>query len=121
MVNAIALRIGVAAILLVPTWVLMARATNGGGGPRPGTPAADLLANATLVQAAQVLGAHRQSSGTFAGANLSVVPDARLVRADAATFCVEAGEDASLFHLDGTDRQDLNWNWGAVKGACAAQ
>src|SRR5919197_1488119 len=111
MVNAIALRVGIAALLLVPTWVLMARATHSSGGPPAGTPAADLQANVTLVQGAQLMAAWRGTYGTFAGANLSTVPGVRLVRADATTFCLESGEGASLYHLDGNDRQDLNWNW----------
>jgi hypothetical protein len=52
------------------------------------------------------------------GADLSSVPGTRLVRADATTFCVEAGEASWLYHLDGTNQQDNSSNWGAVKGAC---
>jgi hypothetical protein len=49
-----------------------------------------------------------------------VDPRSRLVRADAATFCVEAGEQTWLYHLDGSAQEDNSWNWGAVKGACPA-
>jgi hypothetical protein len=88
---------------------------------KPATPAAEPQSNVTLVQGAQLMASRRGTYGTFAGADLSSIPGVRLVRADATTFCLESGEGASLFHLDGNDRQDLNWNWGAVKGACAAQ
>jgi hypothetical protein len=122
--NAILLRLVVAAVLVVPGWFLMAQMSGGGGGtPPPGSRAAqasELGANAALVQAAQVMGAHHQTYGTFAGADLSSVAGARLVRADTITFCAEAGEASWLYHLDGTATQDNSWNWGAVKGPCPA-
>jgi hypothetical protein len=123
MANAILLRVIVAAVLVVPGWILMAQmmGESGTGTPPPGSrgaQAAELGANAALVQAAQLMGAHHQTYGTFVGADLSSIPDTRLVRADSATFCVEAGEASWLYHLDGTATQDNSWNWGAVKGAC---
>ena len=66
------------------------------------------------------MGAHDATYGTFVGADLSSVPGTRLVRADARTFCVEAGEGPYLHHLDGTTTSN-NWNWGAVKGGCSPQ
>jgi hypothetical protein len=120
--NAILLRLLVAAVLVVPGWFLMAQMSGGSDGPPPpgsrGAQAAELGSNAALVQAAQVMGAHHQTYGTFAGAELSSVPGTRLVRADTTTFCAEAGEAGWLYHLDGSATQDNSWNWGAVKGPC---
>jgi hypothetical protein len=120
--NAILFRFIVAAALVVPGWLLMAQMTGGSGGTPPpgsrGAQAAEVGANAALVQAAQVMGTHHQTYGTFAGADLSSLPGTRLVRADAMTFCAEAGEASWLYHLDGTATQDNSWNWGAVKGHC---
>jgi hypothetical protein len=122
--NAILLRLVVAAVLVVPGWFLMAQMSGGRDGPPPpgsrGAQAAELGSNAALVQAAQVMGAHHQIYGTFAGAELSSVPGTRLVRADTTTFCAEAGEASWLYHLDGSATQDNSWNWGAVKGPCPA-
>ena len=125
MANAILLRLCLAAVFVVPGWFLMAHMTSGGGGtPPPGSPAAqaaELKSNAELVEAARVLSAFHDSYGTFAGASLASVPDTRLVRADAATFCVEAGQSTWLYHLDSSSSQDNSFNWGAVKGPCPAQ
>jgi hypothetical protein len=125
MANAMLVRLLIAGMLLVPGWLLMAYLhSSGGGTPPPGSPgaqASELMANATLASAARELGAHRGAYGTFAGANLAAVPDARLIRADVATFCIETGKDPFVYHLDGAAQQDNSWNWGGVKGPCAAQ
>ena len=123
MAKAILIRFAIAGVLVVPGWFMMAYLNSGGGGTPPpgsrGAQVAELQSNAALVQAAQVLSDHHTRHGTFIGADLSAVPGTRLPRADAATFCVEAGESSWLYHLDGTAQQDNTWNWGAVKGACA--
>jgi hypothetical protein len=122
--NAILFRFIVAAVLVVPGWFFIAQLSGGGGGTPPpgsrGAQAAELGANAALVQAAQLMGTHHQTYGTFAGADLSSIAGTRLVRADTTTFCAEAGEASWLYHLDGTATQDNSWNWGAVKGPCPA-
>ncbi|MDQ2966884.1 MAG: hypothetical protein M3R37_01005 [Actinomycetota bacterium] len=59
--------------------------------------------------------------GTFAGASVSSVSGALLVRPDREAFCIEAGTSTWLYHLDGTSHEDNTWNLGAVKGACSAQ
>jgi hypothetical protein len=119
--NAILLRLIIAAVFVVPGWIFMAYvAGNDGGTPAPGTrggQAAEFMANAALNSAAQVMGAHYEAYGTFVGADLTSVPGTRLVRADTATFCVEAGEGPYVHHLDGATTGNT-WNWGAVKGAC---
>jgi hypothetical protein len=120
--NAILLRLLIAGIFVVPGWVLMAHLNGGAGTPPPGSrgaQAAELGANAALVSAAQLLAEHHGAYATFAGADLSSVPGTRLVRADAATFCVEAGEDPFIYHLDGSAQEDNSWNWGGVNGPCA--
>jgi hypothetical protein len=102
---------------------MMAQLSGGSGTPPPGSrgaQAAELQSNAILVQSAQLLGAYHDTYGTFAGANLGSISGARLVRADEATFCVEAGERSWLFHLEGSATENNNWNWGGVKGACPA-
>jgi hypothetical protein len=122
--KAILLRVLLAAALVVPGWIMMAYLSAGGGGggtPPPGSrgaQTAELQSIAALVQASQVLSDHRAASGTFAGADLSTVPGTRLVRADAATFCVEAGESSWVNHLDGTTQEVNSWA-AAVKGACS--
>jgi hypothetical protein len=122
--KAILVRLAIAGIFVLPGWFLMAHLNGSGGGTPPpgsrGAQAAELQANAILVQSAQLLGSHHDRYGTFAGANLAPIPGARLVRADAATFCVEAGEQSWLYHLEGTAQEDNSWNWGGVKGACPA-
>jgi hypothetical protein len=121
--QAIVVRFLIAGALLVPGWMMMAQLSGGGGAPPPGSrgaQAAELGANVTLVQAARALSDHRNTYGTFAGAGLASIPGARLVRADAATFCVEAGEQTWLYHLEGSAQEDNSRNWGAVKGACPA-
>jgi hypothetical protein len=121
--NALLIRLCIAAVVVVPGWILMAHMNSGGGGtPPPGSPAAqaaELKSNAELVEAARVLSAYHDAYGTFAGANLASVPDTCLVRADAATFCVEAGQSTWLYHLDGSTREDNSFNWGGVKGPCS--
>ena len=122
MAKAILLRVLLAAALVVPGWIMLAYLNNGGGGGTPppgsrGAQAAEVHSIAALAQASQVLSDHRATSGTFAGADLSGVPGTRLVRADAATFCVEAGESSWVNHLDGT-AQGVS-SWAAVKGACS--
>jgi hypothetical protein len=121
--NAILVRLLIAAVFVVPGWIFMAHVTGGSGGTPPpgsrGAQAAELGSNATLVSAAQLLGAHHDAYGTFVGGDLSSLPGTRLVRADTATFCVEAGEDPYVYHLDGSATEDNSWNWGAVKGPCA--
>ena len=42
---------------------------------------------------------------------------ARLGRADDATFCVEAGKQSWLYHLQSSAQEDNSMNWGAVKGS----
>lgn len=120
--TAILLRLIIAAVLVVPGWIGMGYLMKSGSGtPPPGSRAAgeaELLTHATLTQAGSVLSDHYATYGTFAGASLTAIPDARLVRADATTFCVEAGEATWVYHLDGTNQQDNSWNWGAVKGPC---
>jgi hypothetical protein len=115
--NAILLRLLIAAIFVAPGWIFMAYVVGQGGGTR-GTQAAEFTANAALASAAQVMGAHHATHGTFVGADLTSVPGTRLVRADAATFCAEAGAGPYVHHLDGTASTNNNWNWGAVKGPC---
>jgi hypothetical protein len=121
--KAILVRFVIAAVLVVPGWIGMTYMMKSGGGTPPpgsrGAQQAEFLTNMALTQAGSVLSDHHATYGTFAGADLSSVPGARLVRADEATFCVEAGEASWLYHLDGTTQQDNSWNWGAVKGACA--
>jgi hypothetical protein len=121
--KAILIRFLIAGALVVPAWFMMAYLNGGGGGTPPpgsrGAQVAELQSNAALVQAAQVLSGYHATHGTFIGADLSTVPGTRLVRADAATFCAEAGEKSWLYHLDGTAQQDNSRNWGAVKGACS--
>lgn len=122
MANAILVRFLVAGLLLVPGWFLMAQMNGGGGTPPPGSPAAqaaELTSNAALVSAARVLSAYHDAYGTFAGANPVPVPGTRLVHADAATFCFEAGRATWLYHLDGSAQEDNSWNWGGVKGPCS--
>jgi hypothetical protein len=118
--NAILLRLIIAAVFVVPGWIFMAYvAGQDSGTPAPGTrgaQAAEFTAVAVLNGAAEVLGARHGTYGTFVGADLSAVPGARLIRADAATFCVEAGEGPFVHHVDGSTTRN-NWNW-AVKGAC---
>src|SRR5918994_2161534 len=107
--NAILLRLAVAAVLVVPGVSdgsderRQRRAASPGS---RGAQGAELGSNAALVQPAQVMGAHHQTYGTFAGADLSSVPGTRLVRADTMTFCAEAGEASWLYHLDGSATQD---------------
>jgi hypothetical protein len=119
--KAILLRVLLAAAFVLPGWIMMGYLNGGGGGTPPpgsrGAAAAELQTIAALIQASQVLSDHRAASGTFAGADLSAVSGTRLVRADAAAFCVEAGESRWLNHLDGT-AQNVN-SWGAVEGACS--
>lgn len=121
--NAILLRLIIAGVLVVPGWIMVAYLSNSGGGtPAPGSRgagAAELQVNVTLNQAGGVMAAFHSARGTYAGADLSSVPGTRLVRADAFSFCVEAGEGAWLHHLDGSTQTENGWNWGAVKGACA--
>jgi hypothetical protein len=121
--KAILLRFIIAAVFVVPGWIgmsIMMKST--GGTPPPGSRGAgtaELQVNMTLNQAGEVMAAHHTASGTYAGADLSSVPGARLVRGDALAFCVEAGDGAWLHHLDGSTQQENGWNWGAVRGACA--
>jgi hypothetical protein len=121
--NAILLRVIIAAVFVVPVWIFMAYVTGQDTGtPVPGTrggQAAEFGAHATLSGAAQLMGAHHEMYGTFVGADLSSLPEVRLVRADATTFCIEAGEGPYVHHLDGATTGNA-WNWGAVKGACTA-
>jgi hypothetical protein len=115
------MRVLIAGALLVPGWLLMAQMSNSAGPPPPGSPgaqAAELMSNAALAQAGRVLSDHHTSSGTFAGADLSVVPGTRLVRASDTTFCIEAGEQSWLYHLESSAQEDNNMNWGAFKGPC---
>lgn len=58
------------------------------------------VAAANLQSAAVSLEAARTTSGTYAGARLEDL-GVRLVRADAASYCVETGAGAAVTHLRG--------------------
>lgn len=58
------------------------------------------VAAANLQSAATTLEASRAASGTYAGTSLDGL-GVRLVRADAASYCVEAGTGAATTHLAG--------------------
>jgi hypothetical protein len=120
----ILIRFLVAGALLLPGWFLMAHMKSTAGTPPPGSPGAQLSevsATATLAQAARVLSDYRNVHGTFAGASVSSVSGALLVRAGRAAFCIQTGTTTSIYHLDGTSHEDNSWNLGAVKGPCSAQ
>ena len=58
---------------------------------------------ANLQAAARALDAHRLAAGTYAGAQLGGL-GVRLVRADAAGYCAEAGAPGAVSHLAGPGR-----------------
>jgi hypothetical protein len=84
--------------------------TANSGGKDAGTQAAQEIAQAeqtgaeaTFHQAAIALEAHHAESGTYVGTDLRGFGGVVLARADAATYCVQAGVGPALMHQASTD------------------
>jgi len=67
--------------------------------------AQSVAATATFAQAGIALEAFHAEAGTYAGAQLPASYGATLVRADAASYCVQAGTGAAAQHLAGPGGQ----------------
>jgi hypothetical protein len=65
--------------------------------------AARVAAAFSLQQAAPALEAWRSTTGTYAGANLSAANGVTVVRADAASYCLQAGAGPNVQHLAGPE------------------
>jgi hypothetical protein len=65
--------------------------------------AAKVAAAFSLQQAAPALEAWRSTTGTFAGASLPASSGVTVVRADAASFCLQAGSGPNVQHLAGPE------------------
>jgi hypothetical protein len=63
--------------------------------------AARVTAAFTLQQAAPAMELWRSTNGTYAGASLPPSNGVMVVRADAASFCLQAGLPPDVQHLDG--------------------
>jgi len=63
--------------------------------------AAVAVSTLSFNAAAAELEAFRAQNGTYTGATLSPSFGVTLVRADAASYCVQAGVDTSVTHFDG--------------------
>jgi type II secretory pathway pseudopilin PulG len=73
--------------------------------------AAVAVSSLNFNAAATELEAFHAQNGTYAGATLSPSFGVTLVRADAATYCVQAGIDTAVTHFDGP-------NGATVSGPC---
>jgi hypothetical protein len=65
--------------------------------------AAKVAAAFSLQQAAPALVAWRSTAGTYAGASLPASSGVTVVRADATSFCLQAGTGANVQHLTGPE------------------
>jgi hypothetical protein len=84
-------------------WMLMARET-GPTSKRVKQAEAEATAAAGSInfsQAALELEAHRLENGTYAGATLAPAFGVTLARADASSYCLQAGTGATVEHFTG--------------------
>jgi hypothetical protein len=65
--------------------------------------AAKVAAAFSLQQAAPALQAWRSTTGTYAGASLPTASGVTVVRADATSFCLQAGTGPNVQHLAGAE------------------
>jgi hypothetical protein len=64
--------------------------------------AAKVAAAFSLQQAAPALEAWRSTTGTYAGVTLPAANGVTVVRADAASYCLQAGTGPNVQHLGGS-------------------
>jgi hypothetical protein len=106
--NAIGLVGLLASLALVGTlWMTSARQAGptSPSAERAETEAQQATAGINFSQAALELEAVHAQSGTYAGASLPASFGVTLVRADASSYCLQAGTGASLQHLAGPGGQ----------------
>jgi hypothetical protein len=91
--------------LAIGGWIFLAQARSTGPTSELGRRAEDQAqahsGAASFRVAAPVLQAHYAQNGTYAGAVLPPSYGVRLVRADAASYCLEAGSGETVQHLVG--------------------
>ena len=93
----------VALVLVGALWSMDAR-TNGPAsaqGQREITQAEENVAGINFSQAAVELESYRAVHGTYVGASVPSTFGARLVRADATSYCLQAGIGQAVQHEDG--------------------
>jgi hypothetical protein len=92
-------------ITLVVVAFLWTRSAQETGLARSDAPsdAAKVAAAFNLQQAAPALEAWRSTSGTYAGASLPAANRVTVVRADATSYCLQAGAGPNVQHLAGPE------------------
>ena len=97
--------VGVLAALVIGAYLTV----GGGNGSNPSPAQAttveqqalEAAASANFQQAAAALEQNRAATGSYAGTNLGGLGGVQLVRADAASYCIQAGAGTSLEHEQG--------------------
>ena len=93
------------AALAIGGWLFFAQARDTGPtsdlAERAQADASTNVAGTNFQAAAPILQAHHAQAGTYAGAAIPPNLGVTLVRADAASYCLQAGTGAAVYHVVG--------------------